>query len=51
VNRVPAYISGSPGFNSRPYQIFCGVMGLEQRPLSLVSIIEELLELKVAATV
>jgi hypothetical protein len=35
-----------PGFDSRPYQIFCEVDGLEQGPLSLVRAIEELLEWK-----
>jgi hypothetical protein len=35
-----------PGFHSRRYQIFWEVVGLEQGPLSLVSIIEELLERK-----
>jgi hypothetical protein len=32
------------GFDSRPYQIFWQVMGLERGPLSLVSTTEELLE-------
>jgi hypothetical protein len=31
------------GFNSRRYQIFCVVVGLERGPLSLVSTIRELL--------
>jgi hypothetical protein len=34
------------GFDSRRYQIFWAVVGLEQGPLSLVSTIEELLERK-----
>jgi hypothetical protein len=34
------------GFDSRRYQIFWEVVGLEQGPLSLASIIEELLERK-----
>jgi hypothetical protein len=34
------------GFNSRRYQIFWEVMGLERGPLSLVSTTEELLERK-----
>jgi hypothetical protein len=34
------------GFDSRCYQIFCEVVGLERGPLSLVSAIEELLERK-----
>jgi hypothetical protein len=38
--------SRGPGFDSRGYQIFWGVMGLERGPLSLVSITEELLERK-----
>jgi hypothetical protein len=42
--RVPAYRSRGPGFDSRPYQIFWEVVGLERGPLSLVSIIVELLE-------
>jgi hypothetical protein len=29
-----------PGFDSRRYQIFCEVVGLERGPLSLVRIIE-----------
>jgi hypothetical protein len=33
-----------PGFDSRPYQIFWEVVGLERCPLSLVSTTEELLE-------
>jgi hypothetical protein len=32
-----------PGFDSRPYQIFTEVVGLERGPLSLVSTPEELL--------
>jgi hypothetical protein len=48
VVRVPGY---SPGFDSRRYQIFWEVVGLERGPLSLVRIIEELLEWKVAAPV
>jgi hypothetical protein len=32
------------GFDSRRYQIFCDVVGLERDPLSLVSTIEELRE-------
>jgi hypothetical protein len=34
------------GFDSRRYQIFLEVVGLERGPLSLVSTIEELLERK-----
>jgi hypothetical protein len=51
VIRVPGYRSRGPGFDSRPYQIFWEVVGLERGPLSLVRIIEELLERKVAAPV
>jgi hypothetical protein len=43
VVRVPGYRSRGPGFDSRRYQIFREVVGLERGPLSLVSIIEELL--------
>jgi hypothetical protein len=44
VVRVPGYRSRVPGFDSRSYQIFLEVVGLERGPLSLVRIIEELLE-------
>jgi hypothetical protein len=47
--RVPGSGSRGPGFNSRRYQIFCKIVGLERGPLSLVRIVEELLERKVAA--
>jgi hypothetical protein len=40
------YRSRGPGFDSRRYQIFCEVVGVERGPLSLVSITEELLEWK-----
>jgi hypothetical protein len=46
VVRVPGYRSRGPGFDSRRYQIFWEVEGLERGPLSLVRIIEELLEWK-----
>jgi hypothetical protein len=54
-SRPPLWSSGQssclhiqrPGFDSRPYQIFWEVVGLEFGPLSLVSTIEELLERKV----
>jgi hypothetical protein len=39
------------GLDSRRYQIFWEIVGLERDPLSLVSTIEELLEKKVAAPV
>jgi hypothetical protein len=51
VVRVPGYRSGGPGFHSRRYQIFLEVVGLERGLLSLMMIIEELLERKVAAPV
>jgi hypothetical protein len=44
VVRVPGYRSYGPGFDSRRYQIFWEVVGLERGALSLVRIIEELLE-------
>jgi hypothetical protein len=43
VNRVPGYRSRGPRFDSRRFQIFWEVDGLERGPLSLVSTIEELL--------
>jgi len=46
VVRVSGYRFRGPGFDPRYYQIFCVVVGLERGPLSLVSSIEELLELK-----
>jgi hypothetical protein len=46
VVRVPSYRSRGPRFDSRCYQIFREVVGLEWGPLSLVSITEELLEWK-----
>jgi hypothetical protein len=46
VVRVSGYRSRGPVFDSRRYQIFCEVVGLERGPLSLVRIIEELLEWK-----
>jgi hypothetical protein len=39
------------GFDSRGYQIFWEVVGLERGPLNLVSTIEELLDRKVVAPV
>ena len=44
VVRVSGYRYRGPGFNSRCYQIFWVVVGLERGPLSLVRSIEELLE-------
>jgi hypothetical protein len=51
---IPLWSSGQsswlqirmPGFNSRHYQIFWEVVGLERGPLSLVSTTEELLDKK-----
>jgi hypothetical protein len=46
VVRVRGYRSRGPGFDSRRYQIFWEVVGLERGPLSLVTITEKLLEWK-----
>jgi hypothetical protein len=46
VVRVPGYRPRGPGFDSRRSQILWTVVGLERGPLSLVRIIEELLEWK-----
>jgi hypothetical protein len=46
VVRVTGYRSRGPAFDSRRYQIFWEVLLLERGPLSLVRIIEELLEWK-----
>jgi hypothetical protein len=43
VVRVPGYRSRDPGLDSRRYQIFGEVVGVEPGLLSLVKIIEELL--------
>jgi hypothetical protein len=43
VVRVSGYTSRGPGFDSRRYQIFREVVGLEQGPLGLMSTMEELL--------
>jgi hypothetical protein len=42
--RVSGSRSRGPGFDSRPYQIFWQVRGLERGPLSLVITTEELIE-------
>ena len=44
VVRVYGYRYRGLGFDSRRYQIFCVVVGLERVPLSLVKSIEYLLE-------
>ena len=44
VVRVSGYRYRGLGFDSRRYQIFWVVLGLERGPLSLVRSIEELLE-------
>jgi hypothetical protein len=46
VVRVPGCRSRGPRFDSRLYQIFLEVLGIEQYPLSIVKINEELLERK-----
>jgi hypothetical protein len=46
VARVPGYRSGDAGVDSRPYQMFWEVVGLERGPLIIVKITEELLEWK-----
>jgi hypothetical protein len=45
-DRLCRLVARGPGFDSRPYQIFWEVVGLERVPLSLVSVTEELLEWK-----
>jgi hypothetical protein len=49
--RVPGYRSRGPGDDSRRYQIFRQIVSLERGPLSLMRIIEELLERTVAVPV
>jgi hypothetical protein len=51
VVRVPGYRSIGPGCDSRRYQIFWEVVGLERGPLSLVSTIEELLGINSSGSV
>jgi hypothetical protein len=41
VVRIPGYGSNGPRSDSRRYQIFWAVMGVEQGPVSLVRIIED----------
>jgi hypothetical protein len=43
VVRVSGHRSRDPGFDSRRYQIFRELVGLERDPLSLVSTLEDLL--------
>jgi hypothetical protein len=43
VVRVPGSRFWGPGFNSRRYQIFWEIVGLDRGPLNLVSTTEELL--------
>jgi hypothetical protein len=49
--RVPVYRSRSPGFDSRRYQIFREILGLERGPFSFMITAEELLGRKIAAPV
>jgi hypothetical protein len=49
--RVPGYRFRGPEFDSRRYQIFLDIVGLERGPLSLVSTTERLLGRKIAASV
>jgi hypothetical protein len=49
--RVPGYRSRGPQFESWSYQIFREVVDVERGPLSLVRIIEDLLERKIVALV
>jgi hypothetical protein len=51
VVRIPGYKSRGPRLDFRRYQIFCEVVGLDRGSLSLVRIIEELLQRTVAAPV
>jgi hypothetical protein len=51
MDRLCGLVVRVPGFDFRRYKIFCEVVGPERGPLSLVRIIEELLERKVAAPV
>jgi hypothetical protein len=50
-NRLCDLVVRGPGFDSRRYQIFLVVVGLERGTLSLVRINEQLLERKVGAPV
>jgi hypothetical protein len=43
IDRLCGLVVRDPGFDSRRYQIFWEVVGLERGPLSLASTIEELL--------
>jgi hypothetical protein len=44
--RVPCYRSRDPGFDSRRYQIFGELVGLERGLLRIVNVTEEILEWK-----
>jgi hypothetical protein len=46
VIRLPGCTTRGLGFDSRRYKIFCMTVDLQRSPLSLVRIIEELLERK-----
>jgi hypothetical protein len=50
VIRVPGYRSRGSGFDSRRYHVFL-IVGLERGSLSLMRIIEEILERKITAPV
>jgi hypothetical protein len=51
VARVSGYRSKGSGFDSRLYQVFREVLGLDRNPLNPVRITVELLERKVTAPV
>jgi hypothetical protein len=51
VVRIPGCRPRGPGFDSRRYQIFWVAVGLEQGPLRLVNINEELLKSKISDSI
>jgi hypothetical protein len=51
VVRVPGYRPRGPGFDFPFYQLLRVVVGLKQSPFSLIRIIKEVLEEKIAASV